>query len=375
MEFGKPLGSAAQAAYAELLEVTRHVELSRSVENLSGSFNRKVVKGITYWYYQFTDAGGGRTNQIFVGRDSDKIRALVERSRTADDGRLDAMAKAAISLGCASATPAHFRIVRRLNETGFFRAGGVLVGTHAFLAMGNALGMSWGDIARTQYLDFAHAGKQIELAVPSDLRIQTGSALESLEAGFLPVPGFRPWDKTASFVSKVDRQLRVDFLTPMTGGKGEPFRHEPLGVHLQPLRFLEFLLEGIDQSVVISALGTVLVNIPDPARYALHKMLVYAERRARNPQKALKDLRQSAALIETLAPYRSDDLMKLWKSLIARGPGWRQRARKAIPPLREMMPHLDIVASMSTTLATFTRGESGKQSRAAQKTGKPRSRS
>ena len=357
MRYGTALPANAQAAYAELVEVAQQVDLSRSVGNLSGSFNRKIVKGITYWYYQFTDAAGRKTNQIFVGRDSDKIRQLVEQSRNADDGRLDAMAKAAISLGCAAATPVHFRIVRRLNEIGFFRAGGLLVGTHAFLAMGNALGVKWGDIARTQDLDFAHAGKKIELAVPSALTIQAGSALESLEAGFLPAPGFRPWDKTATFVSKVDRQLRVDFLTPMVGGKGEVFRHEPLGVHLQPLRFLEFLLEDIHQAVMISALGAVLVNVPDPARYALHKMLVYAERRVRSPQKALKDLQQSAALIETLAPYRSDDLVRLWKGLLARGPGWRQRARKALPLLRDMVPELALLAAMAKSLASFTKRE------------------
>ncbi len=31
-------------------------------------------------------------------------------------------------------------MIRRLSEYGFFRAGGVLVGTHAFLSYGNLLG-------------------------------------------------------------------------------------------------------------------------------------------------------------------------------------------------------------------------------------------
>src|SRR5688500_2124367 len=192
MALSTPLSPSAQAACAELLELARHQELTRSVENLSGSFNRKTVKGATYWYYQFTDAGGGATRQVFIGRDSDKLRALVERNQARDTSQLNALAKSAIALGCAAATPAHFRIVRRLNEIGFFHAGGVLVGAHAFLAYGNALGVSWGDLSRTQDIDFAHAGNDVSLALPTTLKIHTRDALESLESGLLPVQGFRP---------------------------------------------------------------------------------------------------------------------------------------------------------------------------------------
>lgn len=355
MEFSSPLGASAQTAYAELLEVTRHQELTRSVENLSGSFNRKKVKGATYWYYQFTDSAGGATRQIFVGRDSEQLRTLVDRASARDRSQLDALAKAALALGCAGTTPAHFRIVRRLGEIGFFRAGGVLVGAHAFLAYGNALGVRWKDASRTPDIDVDHAGRNIELALPASLQIDTKGAIESLEAGLLPVPGFRPWDKTTSFVSKVDKQLRVDFLAPMVGGKGEPFEHAGLGVHLQPLRFLEFILEDIDQAVIISAAGPVLANVPDPARYALHKMLVHVERRARNPQKAMKDLRQAAALIEALSEYRRDDLRRLWIDLLDRGPGWRQGARKAVAALENLAPDLAAPEWMKQALPTATR--------------------
>ncbi len=348
-----PLGTAAQAAYAELLEVTRHQELARSVENLSGSFNRKVVKGAAYWYYQFTESAGGGTRQIFVGPDNEKIRALVEKARTKDKSRLDSLSKAATTLGCAATTPAHFRIVRRLNEIGFFRAGGVLVGTHAFLAYGNLLGVAWGDLGRTHDIDFAHSGSDIELALPASLTIETRSAIESLESGFLPIPGFGPGEETASFASKVDKNLRVDFLAPMVGGKSGVYRHENLGINLQPLRFLEFVLEDIDQAAIISAVGAVMANVPDPARYALHKLLVFAERRSRNPLKARKDLRQAAALIEVLTGFRADALESLWANLLRRGPGWRQRARKAIAGLEEITPGLAMLPAMRGRLARF----------------------
>jgi hypothetical protein len=352
--------ASAQAAYSELLEVARQDDLSRSVQNLSGSFNRKTVKGSVYWYYQFTQGAGGGTRQIFVGKDSDKLRALVEHARARDTSQVDRLAKSAIALGCASTTPVHFRIIRRLNEIGFFHAGGVLVGAHAFLAYGNALGVSWERLARTHDLDFAHSGRDLDVALPSNLWIDTKDAIEHLEAGFLPVPGFRPWDKTASFVSKVDKTLRVDFLTPMVGGKQDVYRHPSLGVNLQPLRFLEFLLEDVQQAVVLSAAGAVLVTVPDPARFALHKLLVHVERRVRSPDKALKDLHQAAALIEVLAQFREDDVRRLWKELLERGPGWRRRARVAVKALTGVLPGQRTVLAMGKLAATMKSSVSSK---------------
>ncbi len=355
MRLSSPLSSSAQSAYAELLEVTRHQELARSVGNLSGSFNRKKVKGVDYWYYQFTDSAGRGTRQVFVGRDDEPLRALVEKARAKDTRHVDTLAKAAITLGCAGATPGHFRIVRRLNEIGFFSAGGVLVGAHAFLAYGNALGVAWRDLGRTQDIDFAHAGRNVSLALPSGLHVDTRDAIASLEAGFLPVPGFRPWDKTGSFVSKVDKQLRVDFLTPLVGGKGDVYEHVQLGVNLQPLRFLEFILEDVHQAVVLSPVGAVMANVPDPARFALHKLLVFAERRARNPEKALKDLKHAAALLEVLCEFRRDDVLSLWKDLLARGAGWRGRARKALTALEPLIPELRVLAAMKKAVPAATK--------------------
>jgi hypothetical protein len=347
----RPLSASAQAAYADLLEISRQQELSRSVANLSGSFNKKTVKGSTYWYYQFTEGGGGTTRQIFVGRDSDKVRKLVELSANKQGAKLDSLAKAAIALGCSAAIPAHYRIVRRLNEIGFFRAGGVLVGAHAFLAFGNALGVSWGDLARTQDIDFAHAGNDLDVALPARLHIATKDAIEHLEEGFLPVAGFRPKDATATFVSKVDRTLRVDFLTPMVHGRSRVVEHYDLGVNLQPLRFMEFLLEDIDQAAVLGSAGAVLVNVPDAARFALHKLLVYAERRGRSPEKAMKDLRQAAALIAVLTELRGDALKRLWRELLDRGPGWRRRARKGLAALKGELPGSPLLPSMEKAFA------------------------
>ena len=130
------------------------------------------------------------------------------------------------------------------------------------------------------------------------------------------------------------------------------FEHRALGVNLQPLRFLEFILEDVDQAAIVSAVGSVLVNVPDPARYALHKMLVHVERRARNATKARKDLKQAAALVEALTEFRGDALLALWNDLLARGPGWRERARKGIVALEGEDPALQMLAPMKAALTS-----------------------
>lgn len=345
-----PLSSAAQASYTELLDVVRHEDLTRSIANLSGSFSRKTSSGKDYWYYQATDVIAGGTRQIFVGPDTEQVRALVERSRTKDLKPIAKLATAAAALGCASTTPVQYRIVRRLNETGIFRAGCVLVGSHAFLAYGNLLGVTWKDSALTKDVDFAHAGRAVALALPHNLKLETRKSVEALENGFLPVAGFFPGEQTATFAAKDDATLRVDFLTPMVGGREAPFFNKELGVNLQPLRFLDIVLQDIYQAAILSTSGATLVNVPDPARYALHKLLVHVERRKRNTLKAEKDLRQAAALIEVLWDHREDDLGAIWEGIIAAGPGWHQRAKQGMAALARLAADLPAVPALQARL-------------------------
>ena len=70
------------------------------------------------------------------------------------DRPLAPQAQAALALGCAGVAPKHFRIIKRLGEYGFFRAGGILIGTHAFVAFGNLLGVRWIEGAATLDVDF-----------------------------------------------------------------------------------------------------------------------------------------------------------------------------------------------------------------------------
>jgi hypothetical protein len=332
------LSLSAQTAYAQLFDATLASELSRSVANLRGSFAKKTVKGRDYWYFQFTDLGG-TLRQLYVGPDSEQVRLLVRQSRQPKNEPLLPLARAAIALGCAPLLGRHFRVLRRLSEYGFFRAGGVLVGTHAFLSYGNLLGVRWGEASRTQDVDLAHAGKNVAVALPATLQVDTHGAIESLQLGLLPIGGLAA-RSGATYLNPKDPEFRLDFLTTLHRGKDEPFEHPQLHVALQPLKFMEYLLENVGQAAVFCEEGSVAVNIPHPARYALHKLLVYGERKGSFLQKSQKDLWQAAALIDCLKTRRPWEVEEAWADLLGRGSGRVARAKQGLGALAKLAPEL-----------------------------------
>src|SRR5690242_18068747 len=338
----EPLSLSAQTSYAQLFDAAQAAELARSVASLAGSFARKNVKGNTYWYFQHTDVSG-RLRQIYVGPDNPRTRALVERHGARESPeRIREFAAAATALGCEPVLLPHFRVIRRLADYGFFNAGGVLVGTHAFLAYGNMLGLRWGDTSRTQDVDFAHAGKQMAIALPGNLHIDAHAAIESLQMGFLPALSVAG-RVGPSYASPSDPDFQLDSVTPLHRGAEEPYAHPQLKVTLQPLNIMEYLLQDVQQAALFCAEGAVIVNVPNPARYALHKLLVFAERGATRRLKANKDLRQSAALLSYCRASSDWEVGEAWKDLIARGPGWRERAERGRDALAGIDPDLDVM--------------------------------
>lgn len=341
MPFYRPLSATAQTAYAQLFDVAQATDLTRSIASLRGSFASKKVKDKIYWYFQYTDISG-KLRQSYVGPDSEALHQLMaKRSKPDGSVSLEGLAQSAIALGCSPVLAAHFRVVRRLSEYGFFRAGGVLIGTHAFLTFGNMLGMRWGDAQRTQDVDFAHAGKQLSIALPANLEINTPAAIESLEMGFLPLTGM-DGKPGGSWFSPRDPDFQLDFVTPLHRGGNAVYTHPQLGIALQPLKFMEYLLEEVQQAVLFCAEGAVIVNVPNPARYALHKLIVTGERPPMRAVKSNKDLLQSAAL---LAGYRDGSVqpvIEAWKDLLARGPGWRSRAKQGLSALAKVAPELEV---------------------------------
>lgn len=331
--------ASAQNAYADLFDATLAVHVSGSVSGLNGSFGKKRVHGHDYWYFQFRDIGGG-VKQIYLGPESEKLSALIEAHQhpvhpaTTPLRRLSA---AAVALGCEPLLPKHYRVIRRLAEYGFFKRGGILVSSHAFLAMSNMLGILSSERMQTQDVDFAHSGKNISVALPANIKVETATAIESLEMGLIPITSLAG-ASCSTYLSPADPAFRLDFLTAKTSNSDEPIHIDGLSIALQPLKFMEFSMIETTQAAVFCNEGAVIVNIPRPDRFAVHKLIVSAERGASATAKANKDVRQANVLIQYYLDHRPDELKATWLDACSRGPGWRKRLDTGVAKLAKINP-------------------------------------
>lgn len=335
-----PQSAQAQAAFAQVLGAAQLANV-RSVASLPGSFSTKRVKGKAYVYYQAPDLTGKQT-QIYVGPASPELDALIDEHRKnpqePQQQHLRQLARVAIAAGCSYIIPTHARIIGRLADAGFFHAGGILIGTHVYLAYQNLLGVTWRTGAQTLDLDFAHAGKNVSIALPATVTIDTPAVIDSLRMGFVPVKSL------TTYVKSDEPDLQLDFVTTMHRGGDEPVKIEPLNVTMQPLKFLEFSMESPIQLVLLSNTGPIVVNAPPPEKYAVHKLLVHGERPQAQRTKATKDLDQAAALMEYLAENDVEALREAWTDLVNRGPGWRERAQLGKDALHRRHPKIDLSA-------------------------------
>jgi hypothetical protein len=321
MKLYHELTAAAQAAYAGLDRAAQQLDLRRSMADLPGGFASKLVAGKKYWYYQIKQPTG-TPQQIYVGPDDEATRQLIEGHKDvlkqSEQSAMRKLVNSAIALGCAEIPLKHARVIERLLNHGFFNAGGILVGTHAFLAYQNLFGVQWGAGAFTLDLDFAHAGKNVSIALNSSMTMDARKAIESLEMGFVPI------QSNTTFKKSDEPDFDLDFLTSCGKGGDKPVHIENLNLTLQPLKFMELSLEAPIRLTVLGKGLPLVVNVPQPALYALHKLIISQERPQAQRTKANKDLTQAAALLDYLLDREPDDLADAYRAVEARGPRWRK---------------------------------------------------
>ena len=322
-----------QTLYAELLEQLTALEAQRAIGRLPGCFTLKTVKGLEYYYYQHSDPGGA-VRQIYLGRKSPELDRLVQSHRlekdhfVSDSGHIQRLC-AQLRLGGALVTaPTVGRVLKALADSGVFHLDGVLLGTQAFIALGNLLGFHWEKSAlRTQDIDL---GGRVTMSVGLfDVQADVPDILESLQMGFLPVPSMNPKDPATSFKVR-GHPLRVDLLTPeKKPGQGRPVYIRRFQAAAQPLRFLDYLISNPVKGAVVNG-GGILVNVPQPARFAFHKLIISGEREVTAHSKVQKDLFQAAQLLTVLLEERPGDLQLAWEAIKRQGPRWVKRIQKAL---------------------------------------------
>ena len=237
----------------------------------------------------------------------------------------------ALTRGGLPAPPAPIgRVIQALAEAGVFRLRSVLVGTLAYQTYAPLLGIRLRSTSvMTEDIDIAQF-RSVSIAMEDQLPESIYDVLKAVDKAFRPISKTLHEGKPVAFQAG---GLRVECLTPMQGPEeDEPGSLPALGTTSQPLRFLDYLSYEEIEAVLLYGAG-ILVRVPDPLRYGLHK-LILAERRRATP-KSRKDLVQAGTLIEALIEDRPDDLLDLWGELVARGPKWRELAEASLRRLPE----------------------------------------
>ncbi len=312
---------AAQVAYQDLLRL----HLDETASALIGTVEERVRNGRSYLYDRFRL--GTEMKSRYLGEGTPELRARLARAmdlKAEGDARRKTMARLARVLraeGLIGTDRDTGSLLLAFARAGLFRLGGTLVGTAAFALYQGELGVRFSsdDLAQTGDIDFA-SFERLSVALGDRVEEDPGDILQSLK--FDPVPGLQ--DRQVWKWRQSRGEAMVEFLTPAFGD--ESVKPLPaLGVSAQALNYLNFLIAEPIPAVALYRSG-ILVQIPRPERFALHKLIV-ADRRQGGPDqaKSRKDRAQAAFLIEALAQDRPDDLREAWQDARSRGPRWRER--------------------------------------------------
>lgn len=312
----------AHAAYHDLLRSLG----DEQVATLRGSPRLEQRSGRRYWYDTYRV--GDQVRKSYIGEDTPELseriakhRDIVRRNKdgASHRARLVRLLRAEGLLPTDGGTGS---ILNAMAKIGVFRLGGTIVGTHAFRLYEGELGLrySFDQSAQTDDLDIAQFER---LSLALDDSVDTPLPETFRDLAFAPVPSL---DGAAVWKWKQSRtETLIEFLTPSFRPE-EDIRDLPaLGVSAQSLHFLNYLIADPIKAAVLYRSG-VLVQIPRPERFAIHKLIV-ADRRRGGPDalKSVKDRAQAAFLISVLAEDRPDDLAEAYEAAIGNGVKWRDR--------------------------------------------------
>ncbi|MEI6825200.1 MAG: GSU2403 family nucleotidyltransferase fold protein [Desulfuromonadales bacterium] len=334
-----------QTLYAELLEMMQIVEASRTISSLKGSFSIKENKGCEYVYFR-AYSPIGHLDEIYIGKRNDQTESLM-RDYTEGRADVDEMREKLkrlsiqIQAGIKTTTDKNMmRVIRSLADSGVFRNEGVMVGTHAFQAAGLMLGVSWAaGTAMTTDVDLA-LGRNVSVAIPM-IDSDIPAALDSLHLGFYAVPRLNNKEPSTNFAIRKS-QLRLDVLTPKTSNSEAPVFIKRFNCAAQPLSYLSYLMDSPVPSVLLDT-NPVLINIPQPVRYALHKLIISQVRDIASDAKRPKDLHQAYQILSVLKENRPFDIQPAWQNLIERGPKWKKNAEAGLEAMEKQYGSLGLL--------------------------------
>lgn len=319
-----------QTTYASLLQA----HLNRPSFQFEGAPFLRALNKKKYWYANHRVAPGAPLKQRYLGPDSDEMRNRIAEMQALGQSQADFRYHASGLIaqlragGIAGPDRKTGPILRALTKGGVFQLGGVLVGTHAFRHYDLALGVHLSEctdwITQTDDTDIA-SFENFSVAIKDTADPDLADALMKL--GFDPAPSQTP--KTPTSWTLADASYAIDFLTPSFRDDEKPVKLAALNMWAQGLHYLNFLIaDPID--AVSPYMEGLLIRIPRPERYAIHKLIISQRKRMASNARAKKNLEQARAIIWAMAEDQPYELAQAIKDADSRGDKWRGALDKAL---------------------------------------------
>lgn len=301
------LPNSLMVQYSELLQNCVHPISDGS--NLS--FKSKKINNKRYWYLYISI--GKTRREHYLGEESPELLDRIDDEKAvwesnADDRDLRTrLVNMLIGGGMSAPSKDEGKILTLLERNGVFLAGAALVGTIAFRAYANMLGVTWANDIGTQDVDIAADNRYI-LALPrSGKDFSLRQLILDSGLGFIEVPTLNRKQPSTSFRIR-NRDFRIDVLAPMRGRETtSPVHLDAFNTYATPLRHLDYLLAEIQPAVLLYEHG-IMINVPAPGRFAIHKCAISAKRPAAHATKTQKDLLQAEQVFQALLDLRPTDI-------------------------------------------------------------------
>lgn len=309
----RALPPSLQTLFAELLQ-------QAETAPRPGSVYRRTLEGGEYIYAK-VPVGTARIDR-FIGKSGD-VAAEAEAAAYKQGSELAAQRRRLVAMLRRERLAAPDRttgaVLDALAYAGLFHAGAVLVGTAAYMLSEPLIGSRLpSPTLMTGDLDLAAASVAMEAEPPDGFE----AILRRADPTFEGVPQLTPQAPPSRF--RAASGYLVDLVTPTrTRGDDNPVALRGLEAGAAPLQHLAWLIESPVRTVALWGPG-VVVTVPQPARFAVHKLILAQRRDASGRMKRTKDLAQAKAMIEALMAHDPFALEDALSDAAAQGDkGWR----------------------------------------------------
>ena len=306
----RPIPLSIQTMYADLLQNVGLADVDH------GSVSVRKIKGKDYLYVTTKD--GSKRHQKSLGPADDaaaqakagEIRQAAARARQLRT-TVSALKKAYIP---GPSLPLG-RVLEVIANAGLFKQGVVLVGTAAYQTYPCLVGAYLPSSA----LMTNDADLLVSAFVAKDEPQDLEKILQRADPTF---KAHMSREDVLPKVFKAANNFQVDVLTKFGRGRKSPLPINALQCSAEALTFMEYLAEESIEAVALYGPG-VLISVPPPMRYAIHKLLVAQERKAHSPKRN-KDLKQAKDLIDVFVEIDSLAFEEALDDARNRGPKWKK---------------------------------------------------